>query len=1464
MEYQELIRFMEHVGKDPSRLIFEDELTGIHNRRFLLNYLQSKVSWGTPEAQQLSLIMMDVDHFKDINDTYGHQVGDQALVWVSNILKEVTGEEGMPIRYAGDEFMVLLPFFDKAPAMEMSRRLLDRLHEKPFVAEELDSPLAITLSMGVASAPEDAQQEKALIHKADTALYYAKKTGRDRAANASDVVLEDVLAKTALYQLEATKLVGRRQQLVKVNAAIKKFSQRKSQFLIVQGAGGMGKTEFLATLHRGLARSKVPQVKVRGNEQEMYRPYYLTTNILMQVLSDRKDKGGDIFEGLSEEELSCLSLVLPQPGDAGKATKEKTENEQHEAILSTLVSFFPKVVNNRPLILLVDDMHLCDEATLILLHRLMQSEKFPIFVCGTFLETDESEAKDEMVPLERFYQASREELGIDKLSLSPLNHSDIANHIGQLFPGVGLPEGFSKKLAAVTQGNPLFLGEILRNLISDQKITLAGQQWVIQPVKEDYFPKSLEELVSQRIESLDDESRQLLDQVSTFGEDVSLSALTGASEGMEAQVLDFVDKAVAQGLLTTDFHLNDETIRFLSKRVLQIAYGAIQEGRKQQLHERIGNYQETLYQQDLLPSAAPLAYHFSHSANQEKATKYEQVLVASNSKIFSPVVATSPEPEQQDKALAEDAPLDDASMASVPTVIRHLLTSVRNLKLYPSDSKCITISSGRLSKFIDEILEKNEYLSLVLTKQVLVVNGQKVDVSGFTFVYEAFVNFLRQAELKGIAFHRGLSRHELDVLLEALSHSKDQTTDQHFWKNFSAEHRLTHIDLKQMRYTLKVELDDPSPDMGAARQEDIAAQRAVSSQLVAGEHRLDQQDLADIPQVVRCILSAARTVRLYPENSRAISNSAGQTLHALSGILRRRPVLSLASVKNSLFINGEKIDTSDFEALAKKFFQVFGSIQLASLTFLANVSTNEIETFIGELGKIPPQGVDSGFWNRFGKENGLSCILFNQHDYDTSVVPTLADSAEVQTVMVQSQGSTLVGQGYGAGVDPALAYSGKTQTVMVQSGHGPPVQHAYAHAVAPEPKDQVAEPVPAELFEAFVEDIPEQMSDLLLKGDEDKTTYMLRRLFQELQRRNPANREKVIHVCRRSLDSLPTALQHQLAKLVAGPILSFFTQEKDPKIIMEIAPLLHRMATTLIEFGEYPVASRFLLHLQMRHEEFQESRNPNVRQFAEILDRNLEPAAERLVVQDLKSDQPAQRSNAALLLSSLGRVVLPLVIDIIKTEDELRVRKIAVGVLEDLGPRGAELLKRALVLEITPQERVRILQVIDTLTCDLKSELAIFMGDDDPEVRKAAFELAERINDSYVAELLLSYAKHPEPSLATAAIKTLGRLKIRSAAEVLVSVLNSTKDETRLVACCRALGQIADPGCIEPMAKLLAQRRLTGFFRRHSVQVRAAAAFALANTPHPGAIEVLEGFVEDRDPNIREIARSAVNNPEPL
>jgi diguanylate cyclase (GGDEF)-like protein len=1412
MERQDLVKFLEYSGKDPSRLIFEDELTGIYNRRFLLHYLRSKISWNHLAEQPVSLIMLDLDYFKQINDNYGHEAGDRALIWIASLLKNIAGQQGLPIRYAGDEFMILMPQSSNEASLKLGLHLLQQVRENPFQLDEQNESIKITISLGIASAPDDARNGKSLIRQADTALYSAKKNGRDRLVNATEVNPEEVFAKTAIYQLGEIKIVGRGRQLAVVADALKKFSMRQSQFIIAEGAAGMGKSEFLEAIRHNLARSKTRQAKVTGISQEMFRPYYLAVKIIIAILNQREDKGKEELKNLTPKELAYLSRILPQIGADEAILADEDDSTRREGIFTTLVRFIPKIINSRPLVLFIDDLHFSDEASLLLLRRLIINRDNPIFVCSTAMATEETIKEGQSVPLDRFYADHNQDLGIRKFKLESLTHVDIAKHMHGLFPNVRMPKNFTKDLAEITNGNPLFANEILRKLVLDQKITLMGQQWVVQSVEEGYLPMSLEEIVTQKIAALDEDSRQVLDQVSALGEDVSLSMLIGSSAQMEAKVLEFIDKAASQGLLKSAYQFNDEVVRFLGKRILDITYGAIEPKRKEEIHQRIGNYHESLYQQQILPSAATLAYHFKRSSDKEKAGNYERILAASNSRNFNAEEAVLYSGEELVEDQATDVPLNPEDITLVPKFIRDFMVAVRNIKLYPPGSKSIVGGIRQSKESLEKILENNEILNLSQIKQALVVNGQKMDISEFKVVAEGFLQFLNRYDLKGIAFKTDLTESEMEVLVEAFGRTQQKMFDEHFWVRFSRENQLEHIELKQMRYAMRGKKESTSPQREIGNSAESDPKKKDTGQPSAG---LDYEDLRLIPGIFKGLLGASRIIKLYPLKSKAVYSAIDQLMETLRSFFIRQKLLTLSNAGHTLLVNGERIDISGFKKFAVGFLKFLDHIGLTSLTFLENMNIKELEIFIGALGDLPAEGVEGEFWKNFVKTQELTGILFDKHIYDIRVAKTPGD---VQT----GSGLSLV------------------ETMI-------PVTHISQE-----------EPIPEENFEDFLAKFSDSIREWFHKGEQVEIQQATIRLYLGFQERDLPIREKVINICRGLQEGLAPAIQIDFAKFLTAPLLDAFSKENDPQIIVEMAALLNRLVVNLIQFVEYPLAARILSHLQRRHQQLMETQDPRTQMLTKSLEIRLNPATEKLLVADLKSGESSRQRNAAHLLESLGQVSIPLLIDIIKQEDDYRARQTAATLLEKQGPKAVERLKRLLVLEITPEERSRILDVIDVLTGNLMTELVHALGDENSQVRLAAFRLAERLKDPRVTSLILNSAKTLKGELAIAAVNTLGKLRPPEAIEELISLLNSTKEEDLCVACCRALGQIAKPECIGPLAQVLNKKSL--IFRRHQFgeQVRATAAFALGQITHQEATETLATLLDDPDHRIRGIAQSVI------
>ena len=169
---------VEKLRSDLARLAMIDSLTAILNRRaFMLQY-EREVSRCVREKSGLALAIFDIDHFKDVNDTYGHLAGDQVLRRVADTLRASLRGHDVLGRYGGEEFALLMPGADAPAAMAGTERARLAVSERPIEAGSLSIP--ITISAGVASYGVNGSDWETLLRNADAALYEAKRRGRNR------------------------------------------------------------------------------------------------------------------------------------------------------------------------------------------------------------------------------------------------------------------------------------------------------------------------------------------------------------------------------------------------------------------------------------------------------------------------------------------------------------------------------------------------------------------------------------------------------------------------------------------------------------------------------------------------------------------------------------------------------------------------------------------------------------------------------------------------------------------------------------------------------------------------------------------------------------------------------------------------------------------------------------------------------------------------------------------------------------------------------------------------------------------------------------------------------------------------------------------------------------------------------------------------------------------------------------
>ncbi len=169
-------------------LTITDDCTALYNARHLNFVLETEIYRSQRYNYEFSLIFIDLDHFKNVNDTYGHLTGTRLLADIGNMVKSNCRLIDFAFRYGGDEFVVLLPQTSKENALIVARRLHKRIREHSWM-QDLGLEVRITASVGVASYPTDSRDKSKLLHLADEAMYLVKNTSRDSVAAAGVGIL---------------------------------------------------------------------------------------------------------------------------------------------------------------------------------------------------------------------------------------------------------------------------------------------------------------------------------------------------------------------------------------------------------------------------------------------------------------------------------------------------------------------------------------------------------------------------------------------------------------------------------------------------------------------------------------------------------------------------------------------------------------------------------------------------------------------------------------------------------------------------------------------------------------------------------------------------------------------------------------------------------------------------------------------------------------------------------------------------------------------------------------------------------------------------------------------------------------------------------------------------------------------------------------------------------------------------
>ena len=295
----------------PSDIMHKDPLTGVNSRAGLQDSLQVALAQAAEEKADLSLLVLDIDYLKSINDAFGHRRGDEVLVEFAERLRALTRSTDLLFRTGGDEFLVVLPHTGKPEGAEIAARLLEGVKSPQFGGEP---PLAVSLSIGLATFPAEAGDADKLIERADLRAYEAKRGGRGR------VVSEDQpLAGRAFGEDTSSRLVERDHALEQLRRWMDKSRQEKGAVLAIAGPEGSGRSRFLDEAAK-LARLRGYAVITRGQITELSldeaAPQHFADAVEQLVAGEREGVlfAIDDLPSLPDESMEAMHRLFEEQG----------------------------------------------------------------------------------------------------------------------------------------------------------------------------------------------------------------------------------------------------------------------------------------------------------------------------------------------------------------------------------------------------------------------------------------------------------------------------------------------------------------------------------------------------------------------------------------------------------------------------------------------------------------------------------------------------------------------------------------------------------------------------------------------------------------------------------------------------------------------------------------------------------------------------------------------------------------------------------------------------------------------------------------------------------------------------------------------------------------------------------------------------------------------------------------------
>lgn len=569
-----------------------DDMTGLLTRRPFVEIANKLLAERGPFAT-VSLLVIDVDEFKHVNDNHGHLQGDAVLRIVAGTLREIAASTGIIGRYAGDEFVILLPHTPADEAAELAERIRGTVRRAAVPLRERSGAISVTLSIGVATARPEHRDFEALFEASDRALYEAKRRGRDTIVSASESDEQ-----SAEPTINLKQFVGREDELNRLVKLLDATFESGSHIVSVVGEAGVGKSTLVRRLAGEVRLRAGSLVAGRCSEADAKPPYAPWAEVIAAIHH---------LGVIGHHDWRELPRLVPALG----ATSHDPSGSKY-TLFDEIVAYLRLAAAGRPLVVVLDDMQWSDSGTWdVLEHVMSQLDTERVLICLTLRAED---TRDEA--LERRNRLLRDER-FHEIALSRLTEAELEQWLAGVFGGQASRE-LMAYLNKYSEGNPLLATQLVRILIDDGAVRYEHGRWALRSERDGALPAVVTGLMDRRLERLSANARRILSTAAVIGRvfDVDLAIAAGA--GPEDEVLDALDEGIAHAVIEASGESSGSHFSFTHGLLVDAVRRTINPRRLVRIHERVGKAME----ERTPDNAAEIAIHYDRAGIPEKAYRH--------------------------------------------------------------------------------------------------------------------------------------------------------------------------------------------------------------------------------------------------------------------------------------------------------------------------------------------------------------------------------------------------------------------------------------------------------------------------------------------------------------------------------------------------------------------------------------------------------------------------------------------------------------------------------------------------------------------------------------------------------------------------------------------------------------------------------------------------------------------------